>query len=74
MEKPIFDYSKLRGRIREKCGTQKRFAAAMGMSPATVSLKLANKRYFNQSEIVRAVDVLDIEYGKSALYFFAQRI
>ena len=74
MEKPIFDYSKLRGRIREKCGTQKRFAAAMGMSPATVSLKLANKRYFNQSEIVRAVDVLGIEYGKSALYFFTQRI
>ena len=68
---PVFDYSKLRGRIREKYGTQKSFANAMDTTPATLSKKLSCKAYFDQMEIVRAVKLLDIQQGSVSAYFFA---
>ena len=74
MEKVIFDYSKLNGRIREVLGTQKMFAKSMGLSPASVSSKLTNKRYFDQAEIERAVDILHIEAGSVSSYFFTRKI
>ena len=37
-----YDYSKLNGRIVEKCGTQANFAEMMGLSERTISLKLNN--------------------------------
>ena len=38
--KKVFDYSKLRGKIKEVFGTQAKFAKAMGMSTVTLSAKL----------------------------------
>lgn len=73
IEKPVYDYSKLRGRITEKCGCLKRFCALMGMSQSTLSNKLACVTYFSQPEISRIKDVLDIEPGKLTQYFFTQR-
>ena len=73
-EKVVFDYSKLRGRIIEKCGSYKTFANAVGLSPTAVSLKLCNKAYFSQTDINRAVDVLDIEPGSVGAYFFTPRL
>ena len=72
MDRVIFDYSKLNGRIREKAGTQKKFAESMGLSSATISAKLTNKTYFDQVEIKRAAKILDIDPGDISLYFFAQ--
>ena len=72
--KPVFDYSKLRGRIREKYGTQKKFANAMDTTPATISKKLTNKSYFDQCEVVRAVKLLGIEQGTVSAYFFTQQL
>lgn len=72
--KVSFDYSKLRGRIIEKCGNYKTFANAMGLSSTAVSLKLCNKAYFSQTDINKAVDVLDIEPGSVGTYFFTQRL
>lgn len=74
MERPVFDYSKLNGRIREKFGTQKKFADAIGVSPATVSMKLTNKRYFDQPEIMRAVNALGISDGDVSVYFFTPKL
>ena len=70
MGKPIFDHSKLNGRIREKYGTHRKFAKAMGISEATLSSKLTNKTYFNQCEVVRAMDLLGIDAGNESAYFF----
>ena len=70
MDRPVFDYSKLRGRIREKFDTQKNFADAMGTTPTTISLKLSSKLYFDQREVARAVKLLDIEQGSVSSYFF----
>lgn len=41
-----FDYSKLRGRIVEKFGTQVNFAKAIKLSERTLSLKLNGKIFY----------------------------
>lgn len=74
MKSVAFDYSKLRGRITEKCGMNKEFAKAIKVSPTTLSQKLNNRRVFNQVEIWRASQVLDIEPGTVASYFFTPKL
>jgi len=69
-----FNYSKLRGRIREVFGTQDRFAEAMGRSDTSISKKLNNKSEWTQQEINRAVEVLGIDDVDVAAYFFAQKV
>lgn len=63
-------FSKLRGRIREKFGTQEPFAVAMDMSPATLSGKLTEKTEWTKSEIEKACKLLDIRVEKIHEYFF----
>jgi transcriptional regulator with XRE-family HTH domain len=65
-----FNYSKLRGRIREVFGTQDRFAEAMGRSNTSISQKLNNKSEWTQKEINRAVEVLGIDDVDISAYFF----
>jgi plasmid maintenance system antidote protein VapI len=69
-----FNYSKLRGRIREVFGTQDRFAEAMGRSNTSISQKLNNKSEWTQTEINRAVEVLGIDDVDIPAYFFAQKV
>ena len=69
-----FDYSKLKGRIVEKCGSQKVFAAKVGMSEATMVAKMAGTTYFNQKEIIKAIEILDIQRGEVSEYFFTVRV
>ena len=69
-----FNYSKLRGRIVEKCGTQQTFAKAMGMSEKTVSLKMQGKIPWKQTDIMKALDVLDLDASDVQDYFFAVEV
>ena len=69
-KKMQFDYSKLRGRITEICGCQMVFAEKMGMSERTLSLKLTSKRYWKQSAIYRAIDILGLSLDNITEYFF----
>ena len=71
---PEFDYSRLRGRIVEKFGTQKMFSKAMNMSESSLTLKLANMSYFTQGEIYRAKALLDLEDGLVSPYFFTLKV
>ena len=71
---PVFDYSKLRGRIVEKFGTQKQFSKAMNMSESSLTLKLAGASYFTQGEIYRATALLDLEEGSVSPYFFTLKV
>ena len=64
------DYSKLKGKIVEICGTQAEFARRMGISEHTTSSKLNNKVPFDQKEIQRAIDVLGISACDIGIYFF----
>lgn len=65
-----YDYSKLRGKIREVYGTQEAFACAMDMSPATLSKKLNNVTDWSRAEIDRACELLHIPLEEVPLYFF----
>lgn len=69
-----FDYSKLRGRITEKYGSQGLFAQALGCSERTISLKMNNLRAWTQRDIVKASELLDIHEDEIQDYFFKQKV
>ena len=70
MSKNIFDYSKLKGRIKEKFNNQKDFAKALNISEVALTNKLNNRTKFNQDEIIKCVELLVIDWQDIPLYFF----
>ena len=74
MDRLQFDYSKLKGRITEKCGSQRAFAKLMKMSEATLTAKLACRVQFNQGEIARSIPILEIEPGTVSDFYFTQKV
>lgn len=69
-----FDYSKLNGRIVEKCGSQKQFAGKMGLSTRSMSLKMNSKVGWKQEEIKKACEVLELKSEEIPIYFFTVRV
>ena len=69
-----FDYSKLRGRIVEKYGSQISFAKAMGISERTLSLKMSGKRTWKQPEICLAINLLGLSEDDIKCYFFTLEV
>jgi len=69
-----FDYSKLRGKIKEVFGTQAAFAAEVPMSTVSLSEKLNNKVQFSQKEIDKACDLLQIAKEEIPIYFFTPKV
>lgn len=69
-----FDYDKLRGKIIEKFGNQYRFAAAMGWSERTMSLKITGKRSWKQTEICLAISLLGLSDLDVPEYFFKTKV
>ena len=65
-----YDYSALRGKIIEKYGTVRNFAAEMGWSEATGYNKLNNGVSWKQPEITHAANILSIPVGEIMPYFF----
>lgn len=79
MEQKIqYDYSLLRGRIRELFGTEKRFAEEMnkseiGMSAGAFSNKINGKSDFTQPEISVMCRLLNITENEIPTHFFKQK-
>lgn len=69
-----YEYSKLKGRIVEKCGNQQNFAKLMGLSERTISLKLNNERKFTQPDIDKALTILEIPIEEIKDYFFTPKV
>ncbi len=65
-----FDYGNLRGKIRAKFTRQSDFAAALGVSPSTLSKKLNNRVAWTHTEIVRGCELLGIALEDAGSYFF----
>lgn len=65
-----FKYDKLKGRIKEKYGTQENFAKAIGKTHSTISFKINGKRLWNQDEIIKAIELLDLSKDDIVEYFF----
>lgn len=66
----VYDYSKLRGRIVEKYGSQGNFSRALGISQVALSRKLNNIVDFRQDEILKSISLLDIPNTDLGAYFF----
>ncbi|MBQ8640401.1 MAG: DUF739 family protein [Lachnospiraceae bacterium] len=69
-----YDYRKLRGRIKERFGTQSSFAKAIGLSDVSVSNKLNNVVDWGQEEIEKAVIALDLPHEEIHFYFFTHEV
>ena len=69
-----FDFSKLSGKITEKYRYRKEFAAAMGMSNASLSNKLNGVSRWTPSQICDAQKLLDIADDEVCLYFFSRKL
>lgn len=64
------NYRKLQGKIVEICGSQRNFAKQIGLSERSISLKLNDVIPFKQTEIEKAIEVLNIDLQEIPSYFF----
>lgn len=69
----VYNYRKLRGKIREIYGTQATFAKALGMAKSTLSLKLCNKAGWEQTEMLKALTLLGEDVSSISMYFFEKK-
>lgn len=69
-----FDYSKLRGKIAEKFGSQSVFAKELGCSERTLSLKMNGKISWKQTEMLKAMSILGISEEDIHDYFFTLKV
>lgn len=65
-----YDYSKLKGRIKETNVTQRELAENIGIGRVSLNQKLNNKQEFSQTEISKICDVLEIDELDIGEYFF----
>lgn len=72
--KPKYDFSKLRGRIKEKLGSEIEYAKRLEISRASISAKLNNVVYFSVSEIDKSVIILEIPPAEIYDYFFRKKV
>ena len=74
MDHVEFDYSKLRGRIREVCGTQDSYADKIRLGRVSVSQRLNNSLEFSQMEMLRSAQVLRFDTSEIPDYFFTPKV
>ena len=69
-----WEYNKLRGKIKETCGTQNRFAGRLGIGRVSLSQRLNNQLEFSQDEIFKSCDILGIDVSDIPTYFFTRKV
>lgn len=69
-----YDYSKLRGLIKEKYGTEGAFAKALGRTHNFVSQVFNGYTYFTQNDIEKASELLSIAPEMIGEYFFKKKV
>lgn len=69
-----YNYSKLRGKIREVCGTQDVFSEKLGIGRVSLSQRLNNQLEFSQDEMLKACDILNISREEIPVYFFTVNV
>lgn len=74
MEAPIINYDKLKGRIKERLGTQGKLAEKLGLDETTISNKLNSNTYFTQKEIIKISSILEIKFDEIPIYFFDVKV
>ena len=69
-----YNYSKLKGRIKELEMTQGEFAEKIGIAEPTLYKRFNHQSYFSQIEIEKAMHILNEPLSKVQLYFFTQKV
>lgn len=69
-----YDYSKLRGRIKERVGTEGEFARRIGRSQNYVSKVFRNGTYWGQEDIDVGAELLEIPVDEIGVYFFTPEV
>lgn len=72
--KVIFDYSRLRGRIKEKFDSQEKLAKQLSYGLTSLNLKLNNHVNFSQVDMLELAAVLDIPDEEFSSYFFTVKV
>lgn len=72
MEK--YDYSKLLGRMKEMHETQASLAKKVGISAASLNLRLGNTLNFKQDDMLKIADALEIAPDDIPAYFFVHQL
>lgn len=70
MTRIVFDYSKLRGLIKERSMTLTDYASSIGISTTTLYERLTNKTPFSQSEIVKTKQLFGLSPEQVDIIFF----
>ena len=68
----MYNYSRLRGRIVEKLGSQQALSKSIGVSMRSISLKMNHKREFTQDDMVKICRALDLNLAEIPNYFFVE--
>lgn len=69
---PKYNYGKLRGRIKEKLGTEGEYAKKIGRSHNYLTNVFNGKTYFTQKDITVGAEAIDIKEEEIGIYFFAK--
>lgn len=69
-----YDYSKLRGLIKEVLGTEGAFAAAIGRSQSYLSKVFSGVSDFDQDDIRKGAAALGISQEMIGIYFFTLKV
>ena len=69
----MFDYQKLKGKIKEVYNSQKAFAEALGHDEIWVSARLNNAIQWRTKDIVAACKLLGIPLEQAHKYFFVEK-
>lgn len=70
----VFNYDKLRGRIKERLGTQDRFAKEIGIGRVSLSQRLNNQLEFSAGEMLKSAQVLEFPLMDIPIYFFTEEV
>lgn len=74
LDNKYFDYSKLKGKIKEVFNTIENYSVAVKRSTTSINKKLTNKVPFTQTEILLSAEVLGIPLTDIAEYFFTVKV
>ena len=69
-----YDYSKLKGKIRELGITQNEYARYIGITEQSLILRFKNKRRFRQEEMQKTMELFEEPIENVHIYFFTQKV
>lgn len=69
-----YNYDKLRGRIKEKLGSESAYAELLGLANSSISAKLNSQVPFSLKEMDITIEKLEIPTDEIYSYFFTKEV